>query len=63
MPQLNGKGPEAKGPKTGRGLGLCKNNLSEEDLEKLGKGLGKSRKSGGGPGKGLRLQGRSKNQH
>ncbi len=58
MPQLNGKGPEFKGPKTGRGLGLCKENLKEEDLDKLGKGLGKRRKSGGGTGKGKRLHGK-----
>ncbi|HUX58210.1 MAG TPA: DUF5320 domain-containing protein [Bacteroidales bacterium] len=56
MPQLNGKGPESKGPKTGRGLGLCKKELKEEDLAKLGKGQGKRRKSGGGTGKGKRLQ-------
>ncbi|MCF7820213.1 MAG: DUF5320 domain-containing protein [Candidatus Pacebacteria bacterium] len=23
MPQLNGTGPQGKGPKTGRGLGKC----------------------------------------
>lgn len=61
MPQLNGKGPESKGPKTGRALGLCKKDLNETDLEKLGKGLGKRRKSDGGTGTGLRQQGKSKN--
>jgi hypothetical protein len=56
MPKMNGTGPEGKGPKTGRGLGRCKKKLSEEDIKKLGKGLGERRKSGGGKGKGKRLQ-------
>ncbi len=56
MPQINGTGPEGKGPKTGRGLGKCKTNLNQEDLEKLGKGQGERRKSGGGTGKGKRLK-------
>jgi hypothetical protein len=56
MPRLNGTGPEGKGPKSGRGLGRCKEKLDEKDLEKLGKGQGKRRKSGGGKGKGKRLQ-------
>ena len=61
MPQINGTGPEGKGPKTGRGLGLCKKDLKQEDISKLGKGLGKRRKSGGGSGKGKRLKGGSTN--
>jgi len=56
MPQLNGSGPEGKGPKTGRVLGRCKKVSSNEDANKLGKGLGMRRKSGGGTGKGKRLQ-------
>ena len=56
MPRGDGTGPDGKGPKTGRGLGLCKKDLKENDLAKLGKGLGKRRKSGGGTGKGKRLQ-------
>lgn len=56
MPRLNGTGPEGKGPKTGRALGNCKNNSFEELLEKLGKGLGKKRKAGGGEGRGKRLK-------
>ncbi len=56
MAQINGTGPEGKGPKTGRGLGNCNSNLNEGDLGKLGKGLGKRRKSGGGTGKGKRLK-------
>lgn len=56
MPRLNGTGPDGKGPRTGRGLGRCKEKLDEEDKSKLGKGQGKRRKSGGGKGKGKRLQ-------
>jgi hypothetical protein len=56
MPQINGTGPEGKGPKTGRGLGKCKKNSFVEEISKLGKGLGKRRKSGGGTGKGKRLR-------
>lgn len=56
MPRLNGTGPEKKGPKTGRGLGFCKGNLTKEDIARLGKGLGKRRKTTGGTGKGKRFQ-------
>jgi hypothetical protein len=58
MPKMNGTGPDGKGPKTGRGLGRCKKDLSNDEKSKLGKGLGKRRKAGGasGPGKGKRLQ-------
>jgi hypothetical protein len=55
MAQMNGTGPEGKGPKTGRGLGKCKKNSLKEESNKLGKGLGKRHKSGGGAGKGKRL--------
>ncbi len=56
MPHLNGTGPDGQGPKTGRGLGKCKNIPEQEVLKKLGKGLGKRRKSGGGEGEGKRLK-------
>ena len=56
MSQMNGTGPEGKGPKTGRGLGKCKKSTPVELNEKLGKGLGKRRKSGGGEGRGKRLK-------
>ena len=47
MSQLNGKGPEEKGSKTGRGLGNCKrNNMNKENLHLLGQGMGKRRKAG-----------------
>lgn len=56
MPKLNGTGPEGKGAKTGRGLGKCEKKSFDELLQKLGKGMGKRRKSGGGEGRGKRLK-------
>lgn len=56
MPKLDGKGPEAQGPQTGRRLGKCSTISKEETETKLGKGLGKKLHSGGGDGKGKRLQ-------
>lgn len=56
MPKLNGTGPERKGPEAGRGLGNCKEKSFKELLQKLGKGMGKRRKSGGGEGRGKRLK-------
>jgi len=58
MPNLNHKGPENKGSKTGRKLGLC--NKTEEELKqigKLGQGQGKRHHSKNlcGQGKGKRL--------
>ena len=53
---MNGTGPEGKGPDTGRGLGKCKKVPREELLQKLGKGMGERRKSGGGEGRGKRLK-------
>lgn len=56
MPKLDGTGPEGKGSGTGRKLGKCSNKSDEEKLKELGKGMGLKRKSGGGKGKGNRLQ-------
>ena len=56
MPQLDKTGPEKEGEKTGRGLGLCREMKESEVLEKLGKGLGLRRKTGGGKGLGKRLK-------
>lgn len=56
MPHLNGTGPENKGEQTGRGLGQCRKIADKEALEKLGKGMGGRRKSGGGQGLGKRLK-------
>lgn len=60
MPNLDGTGPEGKGRKTGRKLGPCSGASSKEKLEKLGKGMGKKRNSGGGEGQGKRLNTDSK---
>ena len=56
MPKMNGTGPEGKGPKTGRRLGRCKKNTSEELQSKPGKGPGNRRQAGGGRGEGKRLR-------
>lgn len=56
MPRLDGTGPEGKGKGTGRKLGNCSNSGDDEKLEKLGKGLGKKRHTGGGKGQGKRLK-------
>ncbi len=56
MPKLDGTGPEGKNYQTGRKLGNCSEISDKEKLEKLGKGEGKKRQSGGGNGKGRRLK-------
>ncbi|NCD40788.1 MAG: hypothetical protein EOL88_01715 [Bacteroidia bacterium] len=56
MPRMNGTGPEGKGPKTGRRLGIGSDIPDDEKLRLLGKGEGKKRKSGGGQGRGERKQ-------
>jgi hypothetical protein len=56
MPRLDGTGPEGKGPDTGRRIGKCCDLSDREKLKKLGKGMGKKRKSGGGEGEGKRLR-------
>lgn len=56
MPKMNGKGPEGKGPGTGRGVGKCRKHTTGELNEKLGTGMGKRRKSDGGQGMGKRLK-------
>jgi len=56
MPNLDGKGPEGTGSKKGRKLGQCTSADQENQLEKLGKGLGLRKKSGGGTGRGKRLK-------
>jgi len=55
MPHLDRTGPEGEGPATGRGLGKCRKG-KKNDLDKLGKGQGKRRQSGGGKGEGRRLK-------
>ena len=62
MSKLNGKGPNNDNSENGRKLGHCSDLSPEEMLTKLGKGLGKKRKSGGGLGKGKRLKNDIKNK-
>lgn len=52
MPKLNGSGPEGEGSQTGRKLGKCSKTPDAEKLEKLGKGMGKRRRSSGEKGMG-----------
>lgn len=56
MPRLNGTGPDGVGSRTGRKLGRCSEATAEEKLQKLGKGMGRKRNTGGGSGKGKRLK-------
>jgi hypothetical protein len=56
MPRMDRTGPEKKGSKTGRGLGNCSKFSITGQIEKLGKGMGMRRNSGGGVGKGKRLK-------
>lgn len=55
MPELNHKGPENEGPKTGRALGRCKKKEAA-DTSRMGVGQGLRRRSGGGQGEGKRLR-------
>lgn len=50
MPGLDGTGPRGKGPRTGRGLGLCRGNVSSENSPLKGRGYGR----GYGRGRGMR---------
>ncbi|MFW5793296.1 MAG: DUF5320 family protein [Bacteroidota bacterium] len=56
MPKLDKTGPDGDAPLSGRKLGSCNSCTDEEKLEKLGKGMGKKRNSGGGRGMGKRLK-------
>ncbi|PKL37463.1 MAG: hypothetical protein CVV44_14015 [Spirochaetae bacterium HGW-Spirochaetae-1] len=49
MPGRDGKGPDGKGPMTGRKAGRCGGNKNTEDTNQLGRGIG----TGGGRGRGL----------
>jgi hypothetical protein len=56
---MDHSGPEGKGPRSGRGLGRCRNKkeeASESPKYELGKGMGLKRKAGGGKGGGKRLK-------
>lgn len=59
MPGMNHTGPEGQGPRTGRSLGRCRNSkdaVPDSEKYQLGIGMKLKRKSGGGIGKGQRLQ-------
>ncbi len=56
MPNLDGTGPEGAGSQTGRKLGNCNKLSDKEKLQKMGKGMGKRRKSGSGEGRSKRLK-------
>jgi len=56
---MNHTGPVGIGPRTGRNLGRCRkpdNTTTDSEEYQLGKGIGLKRKTGGGNGKGRRLQ-------
>ena len=57
MAHLNHRGPEEKGSKTGRKLGLCSKEPGEKPDFQLGEGMGLKRKSENShcSGKGKRL--------
>lgn len=63
MPNKDGKGPEGKGPKTGRQVGKC------EGAEPTGRGMGGKgvgrcgHERGKGLGRGQRGRGRGHNHH
>lgn len=57
MSHLNHRGPEERGPKTGRKLGLCKkSDVESSESGEIGKGMGLRRHVGGGIGKGKRIK-------
>lgn len=67
MPNRDGTGPEGEGPKTGRGMGNCFDDLEkkrreqEETLDKLGRGRRRRPlRDGGGRGKGPGLARRNR---
>jgi hypothetical protein len=45
---MNGTGPENKGPRTGRGLGRCREVIERDTAEKLGIDIGLRRNAGRG---------------
>ena len=50
MPKMDDTGPVGQGSGTGRKLGNCSKLTNEEVVDKLGVGMGKRRKVGGGEG-------------
>ncbi len=65
MPKGDRTGPEGKGPKTGRGLGLCSGNDKAgylQDNPGQGLGIGPRNGQGRGRGNGRRLGKNQNNQ-
>ena len=56
MPKMDGTGPTGQGPEKGRKLGNCSTLSEELKAQKLGVGMGKSRKSTKTNGQGKRLK-------
>ncbi len=61
----NGRGPEEKGPMTGRGLGNCTRSVESNEPDRIdfigprGPARGLGRGFGSGPGRGMGRRGRS----
>ncbi|MCG2726139.1 MAG: DUF5320 domain-containing protein [Elusimicrobia bacterium] len=66
MPGRNGTGPDGKGPKTGRGMGNCGTNETDDvrntNRQGLGRGRGMGMGLGRGPGKGMGRGGKGRGQ-
>lgn len=55
MPGFDSRGPEGKGPRTGRGLGRCKDpedRMKDDDFENFPRGRGRGGFFGFGRGRG-----------
>lgn len=57
MPGLNGSGPQGDGPMTGRGMGRCRNNnsnnITPDGFQPGGPGMGRGPAGRGSRGRGL----------
>lgn len=54
MPNLDGTGPEGKGPMTGRRRGKCRDSEKNRDQNKNEYGMGRGRRGRGSFGRGRR---------
>jgi len=54
MPGFDGKGPDGRGPQSGRGMGRCRSGKAEEPGQGKGQGQGRKRglRDGSGGGRG-----------
>ena len=41
MPNMDGTGPQGKGPRTGRGMGKCQSNSQPKNQPGMGRGMGR----------------------